>query len=362
MKINLLQAGISAALALMAGGVMAATITYPAADPDPMIVNNSGATATDIAMADAFINSSTSSVCDSAVADIEVFTTEASFLPTVANYAIACHTRTTITPAAAANIDVIFRKYSGGSGSGISQVASGAALNPDNVNNRQWVDVLACRTAQATGTGVAASADRQAYTVRTGCTAATAKITHGGLSDVEPPLLGATAAQLLNLTVSSGVAVNFAPVVSTAFYTALQTAEGIAPDATLANNKGASMPSLSSSILRGIFNGKFTSTAALFNNPAGDTGAGTAIPAAGGSSSIFLCRRGDSSGTQTSYQVHFLRQGCGTSGTGSPNLTFVGATTAGCSAAGCGWNSTTYGANTERVFAGTGSEYFPIQV
>jgi hypothetical protein len=89
----------------------------------------------------------------------------------------------------------------------------------------------------------------------------------------------------------------------------------------------------------------------LYNNPPGNTGPASQIAA--GANNLFICRRGNSSGTQTSYQVHFLRQGCGTAGVGVPSLSFIGATTGSCTAGGCGWSSATYGA--DRVVAGTGA-------
>src|SRR5439155_620557 len=92
----------------------------------------------------------------------------------------------------------------------------------------------------------------------------------------------------------------------------------------------------------------------LFANPATDTGAGTALPAAGGTSNIFVCRRGNSSGTQTGFGIQYLHQGCGTAGIGSPGLGFVAATTGTCTAAGCGWDGVSFLA--DRVFAGTGSQ------
>jgi hypothetical protein len=353
MSRNVIQFAVASVLALSASAAFAAPITFPAADPDPKIVNMSGATATDIVLADALINDTTSSVCDATLGDIEVFTTETSFLPTVANYAIACHTRATLptgAPAAAANIEVIFRKYSGGSGSGISQVASGATLNNDAINNRNWVDVLTCRAA-GPGVAVPAAGGRSAYQLYTSCAVTgTGRVTHAGISDVEPALLAATATQLSQLDVSGGVAIDFAPIVSTALYGALQNAQGLtAAGCTVNDQTAACVPNISSSQLVGIFTGRITAGTALYNNPAGDTGVGTNL----GSGQVFVCRRGASSGTQTSYQVHYLRQGCGTAGSGVPSLVFAAATTTGCTAAGCGWSAATYGA--DRVFAGTGS-------
>jgi hypothetical protein len=156
-------------------------------------------------------------------------------------------------------------------------------------------------------------------------------------------LLGATTTQLGQLTTTAGIAVDFAPVISTTLFTTLQNAEGLAVNGI---DDQSDMPNLSSSQIRGILLGKIASASNLFANNGGGTA--SAIPAG----TIYVCRRGNSSGTQTGFGIQYLHQGCGTAGNGDPNLTFVAATTGSCTASGCGW-AAQY--QTDRVFAGTGS-------
>src|SRR5262249_20677885 len=69
------------------------------------------------------------------------------------------------------------------------------------------------------------------------------------------------------------------------------------------------------------------------------------------SGDIYLCRRGDTSGTMTSFKLHFLNQGC--SKNPSSTVLFVSPDNALCTSAGCAWNAATSG--NDFVFAGAGS-------
>src|SRR5262245_19661941 len=159
MTSNILKIAIGGVLAVAATAASAFTV---APTPDfefPM----SGATATDRTLADILLDSSTG-FCNGNNTNerAEVYTTEADFAgiggggPTYANYVVVCHTDVTLpgtADAAAEDKVVAFWKYSGGSGSGISNVASGATLNTDLTNNRQWVDWVTCRGSVTPTTG-----------------------------------------------------------------------------------------------------------------------------------------------------------------------------------------------------------------
>ena len=351
MKLNS-KSGVALALAFaMSSAALAVTPTFTApADGASNLTDLSGATSTDGVLLAAMIGTDATAVCDGTGGVADVYTTETSLVPgtLVANFAVVCKPRSTITLANTAVQAV--RKYSGGSGSGIGNVASGTAVAPDIANDRQWVTIT--NAAGCTSSSlVPAAGGLQAYNLFLGCPNDVAQVTKGGISDEEPALLGASPTQVGQLTTSAGIAVDFAPVVSTPLFTALQSAQHLTANGI---DDVADMPSLSSSQVRGILKGSIVSNVFLFANPAGDAGAATALPLApSGSGSIFICRRGDSSGTETGFAIHYLHQSCGTGGVGDPNLAMVGATTATCSAGGCGWNSTTFGA--DRVFAGTGS-------
>ena len=352
MKLNLIRLAVAAGLALAAAGAASAATFVAPADGSPNLTDLSGATSTDGVMFAAMVGTDANSICDSTGGAPDVYTTEAQLTPGVliANFAVVCKPKGTIAGLNNAAIQAV-RKYSGGSGSGIGNVASGAAVAPDNANDRQWTTMNPANCQQVAGGGGGGATGLQAYNLYINCPSDVGQVTKGGISDEEPILLGATATQLGQLTTTSGIAVDFAPVVSTALFNALQTAEhGVANGIDDQSN----MPNMSSSTLRGIFLGNITSRSFLFANPAGDAGAAVALPAApSGSSNIFICRRGNSSGTQTGFGIQYLHQGCGTAGNGDPTLSFVGATTASCTASGCGWGTTPV---TDRVFAGTGSQ------
>jgi hypothetical protein len=336
---------VATALALTACGLAGAQTFTPPPDGNNNLLDLSGATSTDGVIIAAMIGGDASAICDGTLGNPDVYTTEAqlTFGVLTNNFMIVCKPKSTIGLSVSGGVYAV-RKFSGGSGSGISNVASGTAVASDVTNDRQWTTSAGCTSA-----GVqAAIGGGPAWNLFINCpTDAAAQVTKGGISDEEPALLGASTTVLGELTTSAGIAVDFAPVISTALQSALQTAENLAVSGT---DDGPNMPNLSSTEVAGMLKGAITTTNNfLFQNPATNTGAAPAFPAG----TLFVCRRGSSSGTETGFAIHYLSQGCGTAGVGSPNLTFVGATNAGCTASGCGWNSTTFG--TDRVFAGTGS-------
>jgi len=350
MKFNSIRFAVAAAVALAAAtAANAATFVAPA-DGSSNLTDLSGATSTDGVILAALIGTDTASLCDATGGAPDVYTTEAQLTPGVliANFAVVCKPKAAIAGLTNTAIQAV-RKYSGGSGSAIGNVASGAVVNPDNANDRQWTTT---NPANCTSQGLKpAAGGLQAYNLYTSCTPAGGQITKGGISDEEPALLGATSTQLGQLATSSGIAVDFAPVISTALFNALQGAQHLTVNGI---DDPANMPNLSAAQLAGIFKGSIASSAFLFSNPATDTGATTSLPAAGGTTNIFICRRGNSSGTQTGFGIQYLHAGCGTAGVGSPGLGFVAATTGSCTAGGCGWDGTNF--LTDRVFAGTGSQ------
>ncbi len=352
-----LKIAIGGALALAAASASAFTVAPVIAVDYPI----SGATATDRTLADVLLDA-TAGFCNgnNTTERAEVYTTEVDFAgiggggPTYANYAVICRTDASLpgsADAAAENQIVAFRKYSGGSGSGISQVASGNNLNTDLVNNRQWVDWVGCRSAVVPQTSVTYSGSVP-IDLYEGCASIATSQTKAGISDVEPQLLGATALQVSQLSINAGVGILFGVPVSRNFYRALQEAQGIdtvtdCPNTDAVNSTPECTPSLTAAQVRGIYKGILQGVGQLANDATG-----VAIPAPAGSPLIHVCARGDSSGSQASTRVYFLGQGCGVAGV-VPSHIFVGASQAGCTAAGCGWNSVTYG--TDRVFRGTGS-------
>lgn len=329
---------IATAVALAAGfaGVaQGANLAVPADN----VLNVGGATAQDKSLAIGWITD----LCDAAATPggIEVFTTRANFLPgTVSNYAIACRMKGTANGAAAGQ-DTVIVKYSGGSGTGTTNVATGATLTTSGSAN--WVDWATCATAP-----VAGSVNGVNYSVHLSCPLnGTPLVPKAGLADVEPPLLGAAGAALTTLP---GAAVPFGVMVSQNLYEALQTAQKGAANSTIdatCNNSVATYtpdctPNVSSQLMRGIFKGTILTVATLRNQT------GASIPNPAGSPLIHICRRGNNSGTMASFKAYFLGEGCG--GLGNQH-TFALPTNGGTAAAGQAY---TIG-NTDRVFAGTGN-------
>jgi ABC-type phosphate transport system substrate-binding protein len=204
-------------------------------------------------------------------------------------------------------------------------------------------------------------------------TATTGPYSALGYADVEAAIFG------LNPTnVGSGSSVDtpFGIVLSLGAYHALQGAEGLTENNTLAN-----MPTLSRVQLAGMFNGFVTDWTHVFgtgsgssvgaqsvhfgnsglnganhvcydgtqNSTAADCQAGTqaSVAVAPHDTTIYFCERGQSSGTQQTTQIFFAGEGC----IGSP-IKFLAPTTVSCLASGCTWSAASFGTN--EVFAGNG--------
>src|SRR5262249_7001536 len=116
----------------------------------------------------------------------------------------------------------------------------------------------------------------------------------GGLSDVEPALFGTTS----GLSSSSPIGQVFGTPVTDKLYRKLQTAQGISEVSGFAQSNA---PTLKSSELRGLFSGSITDWQGI---DAGITGAGT------GTTSVKICRRGTTSGTQKTFEARLLGTGC----------------------------------------------------
>jgi hypothetical protein len=171
------------------------------------------------------------------------------------------------------------------------------------------------------------------------------KVPDGGISDTEPGLSfpKPTAAQIAQLNVVTGLDIIFGVPVSENLYRALQVAQGILSDdspladgtCTVANrDTPACVPTLTKSVVRGLYTGAIGSWSQLYTRgvagsengvsitsgvggtitpPANNFVGGTAV-----ASSVFLCRRVATSGSQAAAESHFLKQRCETrSGTGA---------------------------------------------
>lgn len=341
---------LAAAVALATAGIapaFAANIAVPAGSQLPV----GGATATDRSLAIGWLDD----LCDAATTpatpgaagfNIEVFTTIATFAPaTTRNYAIACRMATTANGGAASQ-DVVLLKYSGGSGTGVAPVANGTALATSGSAN--WVDFANCRNGAgapingASAANIAAAGNIPAFRLYTNCPiSATPIVPKAGVSDVEPRLQVA-GGDSLPLISPQGASVPMGVAVSQNLFAALQTAQGLPLSCTgaLASYTPECTPNLTSPQVRGLFKNGGIVAINRFADQAGVT-----IPNPAGGAAITICRRGDSSGTQKSFETFLLGEGCGS------QHQFVSATNTACEAPGCAYTA----GNTDRVFAGTGS-------
>jgi hypothetical protein len=208
---------------------------------------------------------------------------------------------------------ILLRKSSGDSGEGV--VVGGGALtinflaNPA-VTNSSVTNSVSNYTCSA-GSSSAASGSLGTIQQWT-CTAGTAASSTGvsGFADVEFSLLNQlitpklTSTQLGNLQNAQIAANVWGIAVSKNLYTALQTLQGISASGSAADSE-ANMPSLDKEVLNALFTGVDSDWSALTNI------SGTAIAApSSADSGVYLARRPDSSGTQTSISVMLLNFPC----------------------------------------------------
>lgn len=333
MKSSYLKLAMAGVLSL--AGAQAMALAPSAIDSSVVALYVSGATATDGAFEN-LAKLSSGELCQAGTLDI-YFGTKTKVL-----FCTAGFTSGTTIVAGTTKL-AVFKESNGGSAYGISNV--GGSLT----SNMSFIDFFTgssnVSTACATAVPVNASGDFAAYNTRTCTSPATIALApDAGISDIDPGTFvrvgtgsGVTSTQVAALTHKrQAIAVTFNPIVSTTLFTALQGAQGL----TQNTSSLANVPSLSSSQVRGIFQGMITDGSQIYTN-------GTALA----SGQIYICRRGNTSGTMASFKLQYLNQGCTTdAGTTSA---FVTPTLAATENSGTAWVSGTHGSNV--VFAGSGS-------
>jgi hypothetical protein len=299
MKLSKVQLAVSAAIALAAGNASALPLSTITGSEVKLYV--SGATATDGAFANLTrVKESLGGICvDGSLDSYEYSAATPGTVNQRLNYCTG-----SANAGAAAGLRIMIAKESvSGSAAGVTPVAREQARDflPFTL-----ADLGACEAVAST---VVAAGDFASYTYHrcdSGQVAALASvIPNAGISDIDPTtfvgLGGVTAADATDLAATSTVAVAFNPIVSIPLYRALQTAQGLANDDTLAN-----VPSMTLSQLRGIFSGSLTDGTQLWSR----TPSGSSAQVATSSKVIRVCRRGNTSGTMTSFKILFLGEGC----------------------------------------------------
>jgi hypothetical protein len=216
-------------------------------------------------------------------------------------------------------------KSSGGSGEGVTPVSAGRPL--------PFLDLTRLPATASCSAGEAgrATADFAAYRNHTPCDGdGRAVVPRAGLSDVNPELVGGVTQPL---TVRPQNQIVWGLAVSKSFRNALQTVQGLVP-ATVphddpSRDTESAMPTMARAQLAAIFAGAVRSWNEFYDPkgtplpqssflglyPPRDPDAAGASPGAyrpnpTTGSTIYICRRIASSGTQASYEVHYLRARC----------------------------------------------------
>jgi hypothetical protein len=216
-------------------------------------------------------------------------------------------------------------KASGGSGDGVTPVSAGTPL--------AFLDLtkLPQSAACVNGQPVKATTELAAYINHTGCdNAFKLARPRAGLSDVNPELVGGVTAPL---TVRPQNQIVWGLPVSKNLRNALQTIQGLVPSSVPhddpSRDSEAAMPSLARAQVAALFSGAIrswddfydadgtplTRSSRLAPGPPRDPDASGASPGAYrparvNGSTVYLCRRIQTSGTQAAYEVHYLRQRC----------------------------------------------------
>ncbi len=342
MKMNQ-KLGAAVALALLAAPAFAAPT-----EGNTLYIG--GATATDRTLFEALLDQ-TNGVCTDGTISVYAKTNVGSF----ANWTVHCTVRTGL---ALAGTEIGVAKSSSGSEYGIDPVADG--LNTFAGATITFANPAGAACASSTVAADSANS-RLGYTLFSNCGSTAATAPQVGVSDVEPALFGASASVRSKLISNGALVVPFTMPVSLNLYRALQTAQGLtgacATD-TVATQSDACTPNVTLAQVRALMSQNINQTSALIG--ASNVAFSTTYPAV--DSTILVCRRGDTSGSQKSFERLYFGQNCGGR---SPSLvvafdsTAVSGTT-NCKTTGCLWTATpaplsATGVAPAYVFQGSGS-------
>lgn len=294
--VRLTLAGTAALAA--AGTAGATTLPIPAAQAFYF----SGSTAMDNPIKFLFVHG-TGGICNfTSPHTVDVYTdNSAASLFGGHNNMVVCDLNVAIGSFTAGTTVALDKESNGGSQEGIYPVATGGTL--------KFFSATAAPTCANTTT-VAATGSSGTYTLHYGCTVNGTIAPQIGVADenVEAFDIGSPSvgpAQIAKLKYTQFAQNVFGIAVSLDLFRALQRAQGLALDDTLAHR-----PTLSSLAIRSLYTGgvvawtNLTDASGNAINSATDNG-GTAAPA-----TVYLCRRGETSGTETSVDIYFIGNRC----------------------------------------------------
>lgn len=318
--------GAAVALALLAAPAFAAPT-----ENNTLYIG--GATAVDRTLFESMVDQ-TNGICDGAQA-INVYT-KAANMSGFANWTVHCTVRAGLGALSGTEIGVA--KVSLGSEYGIDPVADGLTAFANQ--NITFANPAACGTPSAVPAD--ANNSRLAYTLNPSCGNTAPTAPQAGVSDVEPALFGASASVKSRL-INNGAAVTpFTMPVSTNLYRALQVAQGLtgacASD-TAATQSEACTPNVTIAQVRALMSQTVYATSQLFGS---GTDFGTTYAAV--DPTILICRRGDTSGSQKSFERLYFGQNCGgrtptLTIAADPSVTFNGVN---CKTTGCAFSATNF--------------------
>lgn len=273
---------------------------------------------------------------------------------------------------------VAFDKESnGGSLEGILPISQGVGLKFFNPANSGAA--LGCTTSTTvpglTNTSTNPYSFTQTYVLHYGCTApTTTAVPNIGLADENAQSFNygtpsVTAADVAKVSSTQFVQNVFGIGVSTNLYRALQRSQGYTPVGAAADDALANMPTLSTNAIRALYTGQTTSWAGITDAAGNAINSSTDTGGVGVSSTVYLCRRGDSSGTNTSVDIKFRLNPRCTSSNGGNSVAMRTASTSAANCKGyissfgsftglavteygCAWVAASNGA--DQVFAGFG--------
>jgi hypothetical protein len=228
-------------------------------------------------------------------------------------------------PGVPAGRKLAIHKSSGGSGEGVGPVAARSTIAYLDLG--ALPDTASCRQ----GTEVRANGDLVAFRDHRGCDGGGRLVApRAGLSDVEPRLFGGNTSALQSRAQTQII---WGLPVTKNLRNALQAVQGLVPFGVPHDDPQrdteAKMPNLSRAQVAGIFSGRLTSWSQFYDadgmalplshrlaaappaNPdAAGASPGAYQPDPMTGDRIYVCRRIASSGTQVSYEAHYLRNHC----------------------------------------------------
>jgi hypothetical protein len=275
MKQKLVATAVASALAVAAGSAFALTPGNfnPATIPQ---VYMSGATAQNGGIANVM-----RLMCVDGTLDAYTTTSQVAYVCTV-------KTGSTLGAAYDGTAIAVHKEYSGGSGLGIDNIINGITLNFVNLT-----PIIAGQTActvdtvSSVGTQGALGAEQVWNCPATQVVAQTPQV---GFSDVDPAVFGKTATGSAGtINIYSPNQLTFGVAVTVPLRNALQGAQGL----TVGSDAAADTPSLSDAQVQRLFQASKANT-------------GATLGIAGDANRIYPVRRGATSGTQKTAEVHFF--------------------------------------------------------